>query len=114
MRVSSAVLVPSGSVILDGKKTATYLSYIDENESELEFRTRHQKVIQSFLYKIGEKNEYLSREDVSRVFLETFSSSLGRRAAVSLLNELRKLDADHLILKAVHGDEVVVDEQVLT
>lgn len=107
------VLVPSGSVVLDGRKTETFISYVDENESELEFRTRHQKVIQSFLKKIGERNEYIAREDVSREFFKTFTSSLGKRAAASLIDELRKLDADHLILKAVHGDEVMVDEQVL-
>jgi polyisoprenyl-teichoic acid--peptidoglycan teichoic acid transferase len=107
------VLVPSGSVVLDGRKTQTYISYSDENESDLEFRTRHQKIIQSLLKKIGEKNEYLDREDVFREFSKTFTTSLGKRAAVSLIDELHKLDADHLILKAVHGDEVIVDEQVL-
>ena len=78
------VLVPSGSVVLDGRKAETYISYIDENESELEIRTRHQKVIQSFLKKIGEKNEYLNREDAFREFFKTFTSSLGKRAAANV------------------------------
>ena len=38
---------------------------------------------------------------------------MGKRAAASFIDELHKLDADHLILKAVHGDEVIVGEQAL-
>ncbi len=107
------VLVPSGSVVLDGRKASIYVSYEDDNESDLESRTRHQKVIQSLLKKIGERNDYVSREDVFGEFYKTFTTSMGRRAAASLVAEIHRLDVDHLILKSVHGDEVAVDDQVL-
>jgi len=107
------ILVPSGSVVLDGKKAGTYVSYTDENESDLEVRTRHQKTVQSLLKKIGERKEYLSRENVFDEFSKTFKSSISKRAMDSLVEEIHRLDADHLILKSVHGDEVVVDDQTL-
>ncbi|MBN1686415.1 MAG: LCP family protein [Spirochaetales bacterium] len=107
------VLVPSGSVTLDGRKATTYVSFTDENESSLESRTRHQKAVQSLLKKIGEKKEYLAREDVFREFYDRFDTSMGKRAFASLLESLHGLDVDHLILKPVHGDEVAVDDQVL-
>jgi hypothetical protein len=107
------VLVPSGSVVLDGRKASTYISYSDESESDLEIRTRHQKTLQSFLQKIGERKEYLLQEEVFKTFYGTFQSSLGKRAVISLIEEIGRLDADHLILKSVHGDEVIVDGQEL-
>ena len=107
------VLVPSGSVVLDGMKTGTYISFEDEYESDLEYRSRHQKFLQSLLKKIGERTDYLTGAQVFPKFFGSFKTSLGRRAGMSLIKELAHLDADHLILKAVHGDRVGVDAQVL-
>ncbi len=113
MEEDRMVLVPSGSVVLDGRKAATYLSYEDENESDLEYRSRHQKVLQAMLKKIGERTDYLTQSEVFAKFFGAFRTSLGRRAAQSLVEELQHLDADHLILKPVHGDRVSVDDQIL-
>ena len=107
------VLVPSGSVVLDGRKAGIYVSYADGNESDLESRTRRQKVVKSLLKKIGERNEYLAGEEVFRVFYKAFDTSMGKRAYASFVEEIHKLDVDRLIFKSVHGDKVSVDDQLL-
>ena len=106
-------LVPSGSVVLDGMKARTYVSYEDDTETELEYRSRHQRSIQAIIKKISENTDYLAVEQVFSVFYDSLNTSLGKRAARSFIEELRRLDADHLILKPVHGDKVKVGEQVL-
>ena len=79
------VLVPSGSVVLDGRKAGIYVSYADGSESDLESRTRRQKVVKSLLKKIGERNEYLAGEEVFRVFYKAFDTSMGKRAYASFV-----------------------------
>lgn len=113
MEGEQPILVPSGSVVLDGMKTRTYVSYTDVNESDLEYRGRHQKFLQAFLSKIGSMSDYLSTEEVFNEFYGSFKTDLGKRAVLALIQEIRKLDADRLILKPVHGDRVKVDDQIL-
>ena len=107
------VLVPSGSVVLDGMKTFQFVSYIDKDDSDLEYRGRHQKFAQAFLKRVSEKSEYMLNPEVFDVFYDTLISNTGKRAFKSLIEELGNLNADYVVSKAVHGDQVAVDDQVL-
>ena len=53
------ILVPSGSVVLDGMKAVKFVSFTDADESDLEYRGRHQKFVQSLLKRMSEKTEYI-------------------------------------------------------
>ncbi|MBT3275141.1 MAG: LCP family protein [Spirochaetales bacterium] len=103
-------MIPSGSVVLDGRKIAQYVSYIDLDETELEYRNRHQKFIQALLKSIGKQGTYLTSENVFPQFYRSVTTNMSRRALLSFIDELSSLDADHLISKPVHGDKVKVDD----
>ena len=110
---ASLVLIPSGSVLLDGRKTRDYISYIDGDETDIEYRQRHQKFVQSLIKRMGERATYIQNEDVFEMLKTNFHTNLSKRALLSFLNELPKLNADHIIPQRVHGDEKEVDDQIL-
>ena len=110
---ASLVLIPSGSVLLDGRKTRTYISYIDSEETDIEYRGRHQKFVQSLIKRMGERATYIQHEDVFEMLKASIHTNLSKRALLSFVKELPKLNADHIVPKPVHGDEKEVDNQTL-
>ena len=107
------ILLPSGSLLLDGSKVRTLISYVDERESEIELRGRHQKFVQSLLKRIGERSRYLQNEQVFDFFRSEITTNLDKRALLSFVDTMQELNAEYIISKPVHGDRVAVDDQVL-
>ncbi len=107
------VLLPSGSLTLDGSKIRTFVSYTDPEEADIDRRGRHQKFVQSLLKRIGERVDYLVSDSVFS-FLETsIRTNLSSRAFESFVKEMQKLNTDYIVLKHVHGDRVMGDDQEL-
>ena len=103
------ILLPSGSLVLDGSKVETYLTYeaLDENENEK--TGRYQRFMLSFLKKIGEKSSLLV-DQKTFPYVKTFiRTDLSRQALVSLIVDLSSLDADRTVLQRVHGTVRAVD-----
>jgi polyisoprenyl-teichoic acid--peptidoglycan teichoic acid transferase len=107
------ILLPSGSLVLDGSKVVDYLSYDDPDEVDIERRGRYQKFVQSFLKAIGDRRNYLLSDSVFGLFEKSVGSNLGPAGLRSLVLEIGKLKADYIVPKHVHGDRVRVDEQIL-
>ena len=107
------VLLPSGSLILDGRKIRVFISYSISDESDIERRARHQKFIQAFLRGIAEYSEILQRDDVYPFLRGNINTNIGKRALLALIEHMPKLDLEHIVPKAVHGDEVSVDGQII-
>jgi polyisoprenyl-teichoic acid--peptidoglycan teichoic acid transferase len=107
------VLLPSGSLVLDGAKMREYLSYSDPNEADLERRGRYQKFVQALLRRLSNMGEYAVSDVVFPVFEKQLKTNIGSRALKSLILEFAKLNADRIVSKHVHGDRVTVDEQIL-
>ncbi len=107
------ILVPSGSVVLDGMKAVQFVSFVDANESDLEYRGRHQKFVQSLLKRMSEKSEYMQNATVFDVFYNSMDTNIGKRAFEALVKELGSLNVDYIVSKLVHGDKVAVDDQIL-
>ena len=53
------ILLPSGSVVLDGDKIVDFIAYEDSLESEIDLVARKQKFLQALLKKIGEREAFL-------------------------------------------------------
>ncbi len=107
------VLLPSGSVTLDGEKAAVYATYQEPNERESERITRRQKFVQAIFKEMGEKTEYLNNEDVQNAVLRNLETDLSNRAVISLLQSFEHLDYDQVVFQRVLGNERQVDGMTL-
>ena len=58
------VLLPSGSVVLDGSKASAFAAYADPDAPELERVERRQRLLQALLKRMGERREYALSMDV--------------------------------------------------
>ncbi len=108
------VLLPSGSMVLDGAKIKTYLSYEgDDREPDIEKINRKQKFVQSFLHKLGDQYEELRRNDVFPYLKENVKTNLDDQSIRAFMEEMRHLDVERIIFQRVLGVERVVDGKSL-
>jgi len=107
------VLLPSGSVTLDGEKAVLYATYQEPNERESEQITRRQKFVQAMFKKMGEKGEYLSNDQVHSALMRNMETDLSKRAVASLIQSFKQLDFDQVVFQRVLGNERQVDGQTL-
>ena len=102
------VLLPSGSVMLDGDKVRDFIAYEDPAESEMDSVGRRQRFLQALLKRMGE-SEILRTESGFAVLRARTVSNLNARALEAFVGELGRLDADKLILQRVLGSTRIVD-----
>ena len=106
------VLLPSGSVVLDGDKVRDYIAYHDPLEPETDQVGRKQKFLQSTLKALGESDLVQGKAGFTalRRFLAT---NLSPRSLNAFVRELQKLESEKLIFQRVLGSERTVDGQEL-
>ena len=107
------VLLPSGSLVLDGAKIVEFLSYEDTEEADLDRRARFQKYVQALVSRIGVQRDFVLSDPVFAVIYDMFSTNLSNRSFRSFVEEIANLNADYMVPKHVRGERVVVDEQEL-
>jgi len=106
------VLLPSGSVVLDGDKIRDFIAYQDPLEPETDRVGRRQKFLQSLLKALGE-SELVRQPGPYAVLRRLASSNLGPRSLAALIRELAKLESEKLIFQRVLGNVRSVDGQEL-
>jgi anionic cell wall polymer biosynthesis LytR-Cps2A-Psr (LCP) family protein len=106
------VLLPSGSVVLDGDKIREFISYREELENEVDYVGRKQKFLQAFL-KATAETDLLANREVFSVFRENMDTNLNSRALGSFVDALKNLDTDKIIFQRVLGSSRVVDGKEL-
>ena len=102
------VLLPSGSVVLDGDKIRDYIAYQDPLEPETDWVGRKQKFLQSLLKSLGE-SELLLQASPFAAFRRLASTNLGARSLGAFIRELAKLESEKLIFQRVLGNVRTVD-----
>jgi anionic cell wall polymer biosynthesis LytR-Cps2A-Psr (LCP) family protein len=107
------ILLPSGSVTLDGDKAIDFVSYEDSMESEADNVGRKQKLLQALLRGLGENSVFLQQRAVFRVFSSLLRTNLPSRALGSFVAEMGKFDAERMILQRVLGTNRLVDGRAL-
>ncbi|MFO7730528.1 MAG: LCP family protein [Spirochaetia bacterium] len=107
------VLLPSGSVTLDGEKAMLYAMYQEPNERGTEQIGRRQKFVQSVFKEMGEKSEYLANDKVQDTLLENIQTDLSKRAVSTLIQSFSQLDYDQVVFQRVLGNERQVDGESL-
>jgi len=104
------VLLPSGSVTLDGDKSVLYSTYRESQERENETVSRRQKFVQAIFKRIADKNMYLQNKEVRRAAASLFRTNISERALASLLQAFQSLDYDQVVFQRILGNERLVDE----
>ncbi len=107
------VLLPSGSLVLDGSKAMCYALYEEEGEEGIEKIGRRQNFFQALLHELGTHSDLLRRDDVFSLMRSAIKTNISVRALSTFLSEMAKLDIEHIVSLRVLGAKRTVDEQEL-
>ena len=107
------VLLPSGSITLDGEKSVLYSTYVEPAERENEVVARRQKFVQALLKRMADMNTYLQNREVQNTAADLFNTNLSERALSSLLLSFQTLDYDQVVFQRVLGNERLVGDREL-
>lgn len=103
------VLLPSGSVTLDGDKALDFLSYVDPLEGEVDRVGREQKFALAILKALGRSRSLLAHRAPFRLARALLRAEMPPRALSALLAELSRCDFERVILSRVLGTTRAVD-----
>jgi anionic cell wall polymer biosynthesis LytR-Cps2A-Psr (LCP) family protein len=106
------VLLPSGSVTLDGDKIHDFISYKDEMENEVDSVGRKQRFLQALLKGIAD-SELLERKSAFSVFRNNMDTNMSPRALGSFVLEMKKLNHEKIVFQRVLGSPRIVDGKEL-
>jgi anionic cell wall polymer biosynthesis LytR-Cps2A-Psr (LCP) family protein len=105
------ILLPAGSVTLDGDKIIQYINYQSDIESETEDATRKHMFIKTLLRKLGtpQMNNFILSNKVFKMVRRYFRTNLNTQAIKSLLNEVKNIDTNQFVSQRVQGKETKVE-----
>jgi hypothetical protein len=103
------ILLPSGSVTLDGDKARDFVTYQDPLEPDAEQVGRRQKFLQALFKGIGENNALLLQRGPARMLRSLVHWSLPARALSSFVAEMGRFDSERMVLQRVLGATRSVD-----
>lgn len=106
------ILLPSGSVLLDGDKVRNYILYEDESDAEGEPVTRKQKAVLAFLRGLYEHPELFEKEQF-KVLSPLLQSNIAGDDFKQLLEYLCKTDSERLVPQRLTGAVRIVDSKEL-
>ncbi len=107
------VLLPSGSVVLDGSKLSAFSSWSDPEAPELERVERRQRLVQALLKRLGERKEYVLSKTVLPEISRRMITNVDPDALHLLLERLAGLDVDRLVTQRITGTYRSVDGSTL-
>ena len=103
------ILLPSGSVTLDGDKALDFISYQDPLESDTDRIGRRQKFLQALLKGLGENNVFLMQRAPFRMLRSLLRTNLPPRALGAFVTEMGRFDSERMVLQRVLGTTRSVD-----
>jgi polyisoprenyl-teichoic acid--peptidoglycan teichoic acid transferase len=103
------ILLPSGSVTLDGDKARDFMSYQDPLESDAEMIGRRQRFLQALLKSFGENSAFLLQRAPFRLASTLVRTNLRPRALRSFVQEMGRFDSERMVLQRVLGTTRSVD-----
>ena len=106
------VLLPSGSVTLDGDKIRDFIAFEDEMENEVDSVGRKQRFLQALLKSIAD-SDLPEQKSAFAVFRANMDTNLSPRALRSFVLELKKLDNEKIVFQRVLGSSRIVDGKEL-
>ncbi len=107
------VLLPSGSVSLDGDKMRDYFMYEDEFDGDGDAALRKQKIIISMLRSLNDNSPDIFSDEKFGVVQNNFASNLSGDDFKKLLEYLCKMDSERLVPQRVTGAVRYVEDKPL-
>ncbi|PIE97361.1 MAG: LytR family transcriptional regulator [Treponema sp.] len=101
------VLLPSGSISLDGDKISEYLVYEDTEDTKVTVAYRKQKILLSLLRELNDHREVVFSKKNFKEYFSGVSSNLEEDELKKLLFELCKVDVEKLVPQRLTGSEKV-------
>ncbi len=106
------IMLPSGSVRLDGDKVRDYLAYQDPLDPA-DLVARQQKLVQSLLGGLGQGRVLLAQRPAARLLRSMVHTSLAPRALEALVAELGRFDVERIVGTRAVGTLRSVDDREL-
>jgi len=103
------ILLPSGSVRLDGDKAKEFVTYRDPLETEADAVGRRQKFLQALLKGMGENEAFLLQRGPLKMLRSLVRTDLPGRALSSFVAEMGRFDSERMVLQRVLGTTRSVD-----
>ena len=103
------VLLPSGSVVLDGDKVLSLMKYSQPHESWLEKTERLHRLHQSLLNKFSEDYSFFEKKSVKSYLFNLIETNLSRNGFSALLTVLSSIDVERMIFQNALGKAQKVD-----
>jgi anionic cell wall polymer biosynthesis LytR-Cps2A-Psr (LCP) family protein len=107
------VLLPSGSVVLDGRKAVTFLTYEDDQETDIDRAGRRQKFVQAVLDRFADMSDFLHQESTYPYVRSFVSTNMDRRGFLAFVETMTELDTEQMVFQRVLGTKRDVDNQTL-
>lgn len=107
------VLLPSGSVVLDGEKAIDYLLYESENDNEGDASSRKQKMLIAVFRKLSDEKGYIFDSKYFNMISPSFRSNLKGQELKGMFRSLSALDLERLSPQRVTGSIRMVDGKEL-
>ena len=106
MQEDKRILLPSGSVLLDGEKSIDYILYTSENDNEGDAASRKQKAIIAFFRRLNEETSYIFDSKHFPTISSSFKSNMEARELKLMFQSLSSLDLERSI-RMVDGKELL-------
>lgn len=106
-------LLPSGSVILDGDKIQTYLSYCIDDEDETDIIDRYQNVICAFLAGLHDNSYTIFNSKNFKIFADCLDTNLVDEDEKTLFSMLSEVDSESIIRQTITGSLRMVEGKTL-
>lgn len=107
------ILLPSGSVLLDGEKALDYLLYVSENDNEGDTSLRKQKALIALFRKLNDEADFMFDSKHFSVIESSFKSNLSSKEIKTMFRSLSGLDLERLSPQRVTGSIRIVDGKEL-
>ena len=106
-------LLPSGSIILDGDKAKTFITYNDPEESDIDISGRREKTVQAMLKAFQKYGEMLTDDSMYSFFSRTIETDADNSSIKAFIGEMANLDTGRIVFQRVLGVVRTVDDQEL-
>ena len=97
------VLLPSGSVLLDGDKVRDYLIYEDEADGDNEAASRKQKAVLALFRSINDRAPDIFLKDRFGILKENLHSNISGSNFIKFIEMMSKMDSERLVPQYVTG-----------
>jgi anionic cell wall polymer biosynthesis LytR-Cps2A-Psr (LCP) family protein len=111
--VNPKILLPAGTVVLDGGKAVQYSLYELEDEEPSAAIGRRQRVMLSLIKHLGDRYAYISSKPVRALFFSLARTNIDDRSFERLVATLADIDVDKLVIQRVAGNQRDVSGQIL-